>query len=174
MERHKRLRNTVPNGKRVKARGSSRLSRWQRTLLTFSWHEQTTLSMQGLQAFGGERGTSRSYILLAPAFVPLRYPIRVRPWLRSWIAAGSTENSYLPVSDRTECTRVCSSYPSCDLFAAGPLSYSSSAISLSPIIFAFSFASGLLTSEPLFHPRSYCSLFYSHQRGTLAYAVRSD
>lgn len=77
----------------------------QRTLLTFPWHEHAVrpLACKRCELRGA---TSRSYILLAPAFVPLRYPIRARPRLRSWIAGGSRENSSLPVSDRTECTRA--------------------------------------------------------------------
>lgn len=66
------------------------------------------------------RATSRSYILLAPAFVPLRYPVSCPwSWLRSWIAGGSRENSSLLVSDRMEYTRaallirtaICSRWP---------------------------------------------------------------
>ena len=67
--------------------------------------------MQAQRAMVGRgarvRATSRSYILLAPAFVPLRYPVSCPwSWLRSWIAGGSRENSSLLVSDRMEYTRA--------------------------------------------------------------------
>ena len=111
------------------------------------------------------RATSRSYILLAPAFVPLRYPVSWPwSWLRSWIAGGSRENSSLLVSDRMEYTRAALLIRAA-IYSRWPTflhvhRYLSSSLYLRfacPRDRAFRFS-------PLFHyPNLYHLLFYDHR-----------
>lgn len=116
---------------------------------------------------GWVRATSRSYILLAPAFVPLRYPIRAWSWLRSWIAGGSRENSSLLVSDRTEYTRAALLIRTCNLFALAHFL-------TRPLLSAFLLLSPFLCHHdrafrfsPLFYYALYHLLFYEHRSSSI-------